>query len=82
MPEYYTPRDLALSVGQSEWTMRAFLRERFPGRDRAWWRFSRDEFLLLCEELSRTDGKRRRGGLRHRRTTSDVIRSCDCGIAE
>ena len=69
-PEYYGTRHIAAEIGQSERTVRYFLRERDPGHV-GWWRLTHEEYLQLLEELraSPTKPARRYGNRRRRRTS-------------
>lgn len=63
---YYTPRDLARDLGQSENTALRVFGELFPEHERGtWWRFEMSERERILRAIARNS--RRRFGARRRR---------------
>lgn len=64
--KYFRTHDLAEAVGQSDMTIRRFLKERDPDHV-GWWLFSESEFSALLAELRRNNSRRRFGNRRKRK---------------
>jgi len=48
----YTPHDIAIEVGLSPQTVRAYLRERFPAHEsQTWWRLDQSEYESVLGQL-------------------------------
>lgn len=77
--EYYGTRYIAAAIGQTERTVRSYLRERDPAHE-GWWRFTAEEAHAIIRALRcRPDVvPRRRGNLRRHRRKSQALR-CHAG---